>query len=74
MTELRSELQALNTVQGAKVLLYCDLRGMQRELVVRGGWGMGILGLAMLTLNSLARSDSLLAPYLDCNRPASTLS
>ena len=65
MTELRSELQALNTDQGAKVLLYCDLRGMQRELVDRGAWGMAIFGLAMLVLNSLARHDSLLAPYLD---------
>jgi len=65
MSELRSELQALNTDQGAKVLLYCDLRGMQRELVVCGAWGLVILGLAMLVLNSLARSDSLLTPYLD---------
>ncbi|AVX93345.1 hypothetical protein PkP19E3_35220 (plasmid) [Pseudomonas koreensis] len=66
MTDLRKELQALNTEQGAKVLLYCDLRGMQRDLVVRGAWGLTVLGLGVLVLNSLAQSaDSLLASYLD---------
>lgn len=65
MTELRAQLQALNSEQGAKVLLYCDQRGMQRDLVVRGAWGMAILGLAMIVMKSLSRSDSLLAPYLD---------
>ena len=39
---------------------------MQRDLVVRGAWGVALLGLAMIVLNSLGRSDnSLLAPYLD---------
>lgn len=39
---------------------------MQRELVVRGAWGVVVLGLAMIVLNALGRSDSsLLAPYLD---------
>ncbi|WP_223508836.1 MULTISPECIES: hypothetical protein [unclassified Pseudomonas] len=66
MTDLLTKLQALNKEQGAKVLLYCDLRGMQRDLVVRGAWGVAFLGLAMIVLNSLGRSDnSLLAPYLD---------
>ena len=63
MTELNSELKSLNKVQGSKVLLYCDLRGMQRDLVVRGVWGMSILGLGLIVLNSLERS--LLAPYLN---------
>lgn len=66
MTDLLTKLKSLNKEQGAKVLLYCDLRGMQRDLVVRGIWGMAILGLAMVVLNSLGRSDAaLLAPYLD---------
>lgn len=66
MTDLHTNLQSLNKAQGAKVLLYCDLRGMQRELVVRGAWGVAVLGLAMIVLNALGRSDSsLLAPYLD---------
>ncbi len=65
MTKLRSALQTLNTQQGAKVLLYCDLRGIQRDLAVRGAWGMAMLGLAMLVLRSFARSDSLLAPFLN---------
>ncbi|WP_116894830.1 hypothetical protein [Pseudomonas savastanoi] len=66
MTDLLTKLQSLNKEQGAKVLLYCDLRGIQRDLVVRGAWGTAFLGLAMIVLNSLGRSDnSLLAPYLD---------
>ena len=66
MTDLHTGLKSLNKEQGAKVLLYCDLRGMQRDLVVRGIWGMAILGLAMAVLNTMGRSDtSLLAPYLD---------
>lgn len=66
MTDLQTRLQLLNKEQGAKVLLYCDLRGMQRDLVLRGIWGMAILGLAMVVLNSLGPSDaSLLAPFLD---------
>ncbi|TCV51616.1 hypothetical protein [Pseudomonas sp. 460] len=66
MTDLLTKLKSLNKEQGAKVLLYCDLRGMQRDLVVRGAWGLPFLGLAMIVLTSLGRSDnSLLAPYLD---------
>lgn len=66
MTDLHSKLQSLNKAQGAKVLLYCDLRGIQRDLVVRGAWGLAVLGLAMIMLNALGRSDSsLLARYLD---------
>lgn len=66
MTEFRSKLQSLNTEQGAKVLLYCDLRGIHRDLAIRGALGLAVLGVAMIVLNSLARSDnSLLAPYLD---------
>lgn len=66
MTDLITKLQSLNKDQGAKVLLYCDLRGIQRDLVVRGAWGVAFLGLAMIVLSSLGRSDnSLLAPFLD---------
>ena len=66
MTDLNTKLQSLNKEQGAKVLLYCDLRGVQRDLVVRGAWGVAVLGLAMIVLNALGRSgSSLLAPYLD---------
>jgi hypothetical protein len=65
MTDLNTKLQSLNKEQGAKVLLYCDLRGVQRDLVVRGVWGVAVLGLAMIVLNALGRSDSsLLTPYL----------
>lgn len=66
MTDLSRKLQALNKEQGAKVLLYCDLRGIQRDLAVRGALGMAVLGVAMILLNALGQSDnSLLAPYLD---------
>jgi hypothetical protein len=66
MTDLHRKLASLNKEQGAKVLLYCDLRGIQRDLVVRGAWGVAVLGLAIMLLNALGRSDSsLLAPYVD---------
>lgn len=66
MRDLNTQLQSLNTAQGAKVLLYCDLRGIQRDLVVRGTWGMTILGLAMVVLFSLDSSvTTVLNPYFD---------